>query len=71
MEQYYPRIDKLISEKPSAYQTAIFATAGGCLPIPHVVNENDHGIDRTICNGFTEFVQDKFLNDPEVNTVVI
>lgn len=36
MEQYGPRIDQVISEHPLQSKSAIFATAGGCPPIPHI-----------------------------------
>ncbi|MEW6681309.1 MAG: acyltransferase family protein [Nitrospirota bacterium] len=36
MEQYGPRIDQVISERPHLSKSAIFATAGGCPPIPHI-----------------------------------
>lgn len=39
IQQYAPRISKLLSEDPSAYKTAIFATTGGCPPIPSVLED--------------------------------
>jgi peptidoglycan/LPS O-acetylase OafA/YrhL len=33
-EQYYSRVDELINLKPSVSNSVIFATGGGCLPVP-------------------------------------
>jgi SGNH domain (fused to AT3 domains) len=35
MEQYAPRVDARISTHGQSANSAIFATRGGCLPIPH------------------------------------
>jgi peptidoglycan/LPS O-acetylase OafA/YrhL len=34
MEQYYPRIDELITHNPSSTNSAIFSTGEGCAPLP-------------------------------------
>jgi peptidoglycan/LPS O-acetylase OafA/YrhL len=52
MEQYYPRIDELLTRDPQLSKTAIFATGGGCPPIPGV-QEKHHRycvglVDRAI-----------------------
>jgi peptidoglycan/LPS O-acetylase OafA/YrhL len=39
MEHYGPRIEKLLSGKPKESKSVIFATTGGCLPIPHVFED--------------------------------
>lgn len=36
MEQYYPRIDELTKNSPGRTHNVIFATDGGCPPIPNV-----------------------------------
>lgn len=39
MEHYGSRIEKLLSEKPKESKSVIFATTGGCAPIPHVFED--------------------------------
>lgn len=65
IEQYWPRIDKLISERPSETKSAIFATVHACPPLPNVKQK-----DHPRCNGFVEKVY-AFAEDPSVDTVVI
>ena len=65
IEQYWPRIDKLISERPSETKSAIFATVHACPPLPNVKQK-----DHPRCNGFVEKVY-AFAEDSSVDTVVI
>lgn len=65
IEQYWPRIDKLISERPSDTKSAIFATLHACPPLPNVKQK-----DHPRCNGFAEKVY-AFAENPSVDTVVI
>ncbi len=39
MEQYAPRIKKLILENTSVKRSAVFLTSGGCPPMPHVYED--------------------------------
>jgi hypothetical protein len=65
MEQYYPRIDKLLTEHPDTTKGVIFVTQRACPPIPYVEE-----IGRRSCAGQTEMAF--FLaQDPAVDTVVI
>jgi len=36
VEQYYPRIDFLLSRDPAGTKSVIYSSGGGCAPIPHV-----------------------------------
>jgi len=48
-QQYYPRIDQLLTEHPTAAPSVVFATAGGCPPFPGV--HDDH---HAYCEGLLE-----------------
>lgn len=37
VQQYGPRIEMLLASQPSKFNQVIFATAGGCPPVPHLV----------------------------------
>lgn len=65
IEQYWPRIDKLISERPTETKSVIFATVHVCPPVPNVKQK-----DHARCNGFVEKVY-AFAENPSVDTVVI
>lgn len=66
IEQYAPRIVKLINENPINTKTAIFATVGGCPPIPNVY-EDQH----PECNAaFKETIINYALSS-DVDSVVI
>ncbi len=65
MEQYYPRIDRLLTEHPRETKRIIYSTRGGCPPIPFV-RENH----LPWCNGLVE-KNIKLAQDPKIGTVVI
>lgn len=64
MQQYWPRIEQLVST-PRAGKQVVFATSGGCPPIPGV-----HEKGHRNCEGLTGKVMN-FANDPNIKTVVI
>ena len=39
IEQYGPRVDRLLSENSAQYKTAMFATMAGCMPSPSVLED--------------------------------
>lgn len=66
VEQYAPRIVKLITEHPTSTKTAVFATIGGCPPIPNVYEDQHPGCNKR----FKEQVLRSALS-PEIDSVVI
>ena len=64
MQQYWPRVEKIMREHKAPVHTVEFHATGGCAPIP--------GIDRP-GYGCVKFVDDGFKRAlaPEVDTVVI
>jgi peptidoglycan/LPS O-acetylase OafA/YrhL len=67
MEQYYPRIDEIIRKNPNRTNSVIFATRGGCLPIPLA----PYSLEYRYCEGMTETVLKYIANTPQIDTVVI
>ena len=67
MEQYAPRIRKIIDNKKSN-KTAVFATKPGCLPIPGIFDERKDRIFE--CEAFKVKVNE-LLKDPRIKTVVV
>ena len=66
MEQYAPRIVKLINQAPDKTKSAIFATSGGCPPIPSVYEDKHPG-----CNvRFKKVIIEYALSD-DIDSVVI
>jgi len=65
MEQYYPRIDWLLTNHPLQTKRIVYATHGGCPPIPFV-RENH----LPWCNGLVER-NIKLAEDPTIDTIVI
>lgn len=65
MEQYYPRIDWLLTNHPLQAKRIVYATHGGCPPIPFV-RENH----LPWCNGLVER-NIKLAEDPTIDTIVI
>jgi hypothetical protein len=65
MEQYYPRIDWLLTSHPLQAKRIVYATHGGCPPIPFV-RENH----LPWCNGLVER-NIKLAEDPSIDTIVI
>lgn len=64
MQHYWPRIDKIVSERAAPVRTVIFKTSGGCAPVP--------GIERK-SGKCSQFVADglALALRLEVETVVI
>lgn len=67
MEQYYPRMDYLLSEYPDKARKIIFFTTGGCPPIPHV---RDHRPKMASCPQVVEKALE-MANKKEIHTIVI
>lgn len=65
MEQYAPRIKKLILEDPSVKRSAVFLTSGGCPPIPNIYEDKHPQL-----KGFAEDAID-YAKDSKVDTIVI
>ena len=64
MQQYWPRIEMLLRDRKTEL-TVVFATSGGCVPIPEV-NDTHH----PYCDGFAKSVIE-LAKDPAIKTVVI
>jgi peptidoglycan/LPS O-acetylase OafA/YrhL len=65
IEQYYPRIDWLLRSNPEGTESVVFASSGGCPPIPKVEE-----VHHAACVGLVGRAV-LFANDPDVNTIVI
>ena len=65
VEQYYPRIDWLLSNYPLQTRHVIFSTCGGCPPLPHVREKHHPYCDGLIERGIA------LAHSPEVDTVVV
>ncbi len=65
IEQYYPRFNRLLTDNPADTKSIIFATGGGCSPIPKV-SEASH----PYCNGLVDAVLELAKNT-EIDTVVV
>lgn len=65
MEQYAPRIDALISARSQSVNSAIFATRGGCLPIPYFYNDSEW-----LCRAKMRTTFD-LAADPRIDTIVL
>jgi len=65
VQQYYPRIDQLISDNPGAARSVVFASYGGCSPFPNL-----HGSHHRFCEGLLERAI-AYGRRPEVDTVLI
>lgn len=65
IEQYYPRIRKLMNEGKTSGSSIVFATYGGCPPIPNVFEKDHPKMDI-----FVDSVR-SFAKDPSIKTVVI
>lgn len=59
-EQYWPRVSHLAASRP-----IVFATLGGCPPIPGVTAP-----DRPDCHTFTDHIK-VLAQDPQIGTIVI
>lgn len=65
LEQYYPRIDELLTQDPQHAHTAVFATGGGCPPIPDVWEAR-----HAYCEGLVDQAI-AYARKPTVDTIVI
>jgi peptidoglycan/LPS O-acetylase OafA/YrhL len=68
MEQYLPRINKILTDNPTSYNRVIFATQGGCAPVLHIKNE---GKPPGECGAFVNSAYELALNNQDIDTVVI
>jgi len=67
LEQYSPRIVKLLKDKPLSTKSVVFATRGGCPPIPNVFEELHH----PWCTRAYKNVIEEYALSEEVDSVVI
>lgn len=67
IEQYYVRADELIDSNPNITNSIVFATGGGCLPVPNT-NFDDA---RKHCFGLTETAIKYAIEMTNVKNVVI
>jgi hypothetical protein len=65
IEQYGPRIDKLLTDNPLGYKTALISTEGGCVPIPGVLEDRHPECAQWLENALA------IANSDEVDSVVI
>ncbi|WP_161597534.1 acyltransferase family protein [Fluviispira multicolorata] len=65
MEQYAPRIERLLSENKNIEKKSIFFTKNGCMPIKNV-----RVLNKPECHPFVNNAY-KFSENPEIKTVVI
>ncbi len=68
MDQYGPRIAKLLDSHPEKYHSAIFLTSAGCAPLPGSAQSNEHRLEK--CNNARRETA-KMVADPEISTVVM
>jgi peptidoglycan/LPS O-acetylase OafA/YrhL len=62
MEQYYPNLDELSSK---TNKSIVFATQGGCIPIPNVHHDKRHECDELVDDVLS------YVSGKQVKTVVI
>lgn len=65
IQQYYPRVDRLLTNDPFGTKSVIYSTRGGCPPIPHVRENHLPDCDGLIEQGI------ELARDPDIDTVVI
>jgi peptidoglycan/LPS O-acetylase OafA/YrhL len=65
VEQYYPRIDWLLTHNPAGTKSVVFGAGGGCPPLPNVKE-----VRHPNCVGIIERGE-RLARDPDVDTVVI
>ncbi|WP_161597725.1 acyltransferase family protein [Fluviispira multicolorata] len=65
IEQYAPRIEKILIDNPSIKKSTIFFTGSGCYPIKNVKIRG-----KLSCQKYLQDVYD-YAEDPQVQTVVI
>jgi hypothetical protein len=65
VEQYYPRIDWLLQTHPQGAESVVFATSGGCPPIPKVIESHHPGCSELLGRA------ERYAQDPDVDSIVI
>ena len=65
IEQYYPRFNSLLRNNPSKIKSIIFATGGGCPPLPKVSD-----VAHPRCNGLVDATLSLAKNG-DIDTIVI
>lgn len=65
IEQYAPRIKKLVQENQTVKRSAVFLTGGGCPPIPNVYEDK-----HPYLVGFAETALE-YTKNPDVDVIVI
>ena len=65
MQHYWPRIEKVLSERSAPVRTVVFKSAGGCAPVPGVERKSHESCARFVEEGM------RLALKPEVETVVI
>jgi peptidoglycan/LPS O-acetylase OafA/YrhL len=65
IEQYYPRIDRLLINNPLGTKRVVYCASGGCPPLPNV-QENHHPYCHELFQHGMEFAR-----SPQVDTIVI
>jgi peptidoglycan/LPS O-acetylase OafA/YrhL len=65
IEQYYPRIDSLLTNDPAGTKSVIYSSRGGCPPIPHVRENQLPQCDGLIEQGI------ELAKDPDIDTIVV
>jgi hypothetical protein len=65
MQQYYPRVDKLLMDHPDQTRGALWVTEAGCLPIPVIA-----GFAQAKCTGLAERAR-AVAGRADVDTIVL
>jgi peptidoglycan/LPS O-acetylase OafA/YrhL len=65
VEQYYPRIDALLTRDPTGSKSVIYSSRGGCAPIPHVKENQLPQCEGLIEQGIA------LAKDSSIDTIVI
>jgi hypothetical protein len=65
IEQYYPRIDRLMQMHPQGTERVVFASSGGCVPIRGVFESHHLNCNNLLARA------ELFAKDPNVDAVVI
>ncbi len=67
VEQYAPRLVKIINDNPESAKSVVFATSGGCPPIRNIYEDK-----HPECNAnFKSVVENYVLNNKNIESVVI
>ena len=68
-EQYYARVKALAEQNSRDFRTTIFATYGGCPPLPKVTRGPSQWSNNYACDRFFDFAMSR-ASEPDVDTVV-